>query len=70
MLGFASLPLLTAQFFPCVDCDQFTIEVDMAPRTALARTSEVVSRLDAALAGTPGIESVTWLVGRSAPAFY
>jgi multidrug efflux pump subunit AcrB len=69
-LGFASLPLLTAQFFPGVDRDQFTIEVDLAPGTALAATQGVVARLDAALAGTHGIESVTWVVGRSAPAFY
>jgi multidrug efflux pump subunit AcrB len=70
VLGFASLPLLTAQFFPGVDRDQFTIEVDMAPGTALNATREVVATLDAALAETPGIESVTWVLGRSAPAFY
>ncbi|MCU4653243.1 efflux RND transporter permease subunit [Roseibacterium sp. SDUM158016] len=70
VLGFASLPLLTAQFFPGVERDQFTIEVDMAPGTALARTETVVARLDAALAAMPEIESVTWVIGRSAPAFY
>jgi multidrug efflux pump subunit AcrB len=70
VLGFASLPLLTAQFFPGVDRDQFTIEVDLAPGTAMTATGEVVATLDAALAATPGIESVTWVTGRSAPAFY
>ena len=70
VLGFASLPLLTAQFFPGVERDQFTIEVDMAPGTALAATAGVVERLDRALAATDGIESVTWVIGRSAPAFY
>jgi multidrug efflux pump subunit AcrB len=70
VLGFASLPLLTAQFFPGVDRDQFTIEVDMAPGTALNATRGVVATLDRALAETPGIESVTWVLGRSAPAFY
>lgn len=70
VLGFASLPLLTAQFFPGVDRDQFTIEVDLAPGSAMTATREVVATLDAALAGTPGIESVTWVLGRSAPAFY
>jgi multidrug efflux pump subunit AcrB len=53
VLGFASLPLLTAQFFPGVDRDQFTIEVDLAPGTALNATREVVATLDAALAETP-----------------
>ncbi len=70
VLGFASMPLLTAQFFPGVDRDQFTIEVDMPPGTALARTQTVVDRLDSVLAGRDDIESVTWVVGRSAPAFY
>jgi multidrug efflux pump subunit AcrB len=70
VLGFASLPLLTAQFFPGVDRDQFTIEVDLAPGTAMTATGEVVATLDAVLAATPGIESVTWVTGRSAPAFY
>jgi multidrug efflux pump subunit AcrB len=46
VLGFASLPLLTAQFFPGVDRDQFTIEVDLAPGTALNATREVVATLD------------------------
>ncbi len=70
VLGFASLPLLTAQFFPGVDRDQFTIEVDLPPGTALRQTEEVVSRLDAKLATVPEIEAVTWVLGRSAPAFY
>jgi multidrug efflux pump subunit AcrB len=70
LLGFASLPLLTAQFFPGVDRDQFTIEVDMAPGTALRATEETVGRLDAELATMPEIESVTWVTGRSAPPFY
>jgi multidrug efflux pump subunit AcrB len=42
----------------------------MAPGTALNATREVVATLDRALAETPGIESVTWVLGRSAPAFY
>jgi len=70
VLGFASLPFLTAQFFPGVDRDQFTIEIDLAPGSALNATRGVVARLDRALAETRGIESVTWVLGRSAPAFY
>lgn len=70
VLGFASLPLLTAQFFPGVDRDQFTIEVDLPPGTALRQTEAVVGRLDAALADMTGIEGVTWVMGRSAPSFY
>ncbi|MXQ06825.1 MMPL family transporter [Alphaproteobacteria bacterium GH1-50] len=70
VMGFLSLPTLTAQFFPGVDRDQFHIEVDLAPGTGIERTEEVVARLDTALRGEKGIESVTWSVGRSAPAFY
>jgi multidrug efflux pump subunit AcrB len=70
VLGFLSLPMLTAQFFPGVDRDQFTIDVDLPPGTGIERTAGTVARLDAALAARPEIESVTWTVGRSAPAFY
>lgn len=70
ILGFLSLPLLTAQFFPGVDRDQFTVEVDLPPGTGIDRTRATVATLDAALRGTDGIASVTWSIGRSAPAFY
>ena len=70
VLGFASLPLLTAQFFPGVDRDQFHVEVDLAPGTGIEQTRGTVAALDDALRATPGIEAVTWTVGRSAPAFY
>jgi multidrug efflux pump subunit AcrB len=71
VLGFASLPLLTAQFFPGVDRDQFTIEVDLAPAPRHGRHAARWSRRWTRCAGRdPGIESVTWVIGRSAPAFY
>jgi multidrug efflux pump subunit AcrB len=70
VLGFASMPLLTAQFFPGVDRDQFTIEIDLPPGTALRQTQDVVARLDAVLAQAPEVENVAWVIGRSAPAFY
>ena len=69
-VGFASLPLLSPQFFPGVDRDQFHVEVDLPPGTAIARTREAVAALDAALAEEEEVESVTWTLGRSAPAFY
>ncbi len=37
VLGFLSLPLLTPQFFPGVDRDQFHIEVDLPPGTGMPR---------------------------------
>ncbi|MGB3554739.1 MAG: efflux RND transporter permease subunit [Jannaschia sp.] len=70
ILGFASLPLLTAQFFPGVDRDQFHIEVDLPSGAGMERTRATVAALDRTLRGRDGIESVTWTIGRSAPAFY
>uniref|UniRef100_UPI0025E73087 efflux RND transporter permease subunit n=1 Tax=Roseobacter sp. TaxID=1907202 RepID=UPI0025E73087 len=70
VLGFASLPLLTAQFFPGVDRDQFHIEVDMPPGTGIGRTQAAVTRLDAHLRTLDEVVAVSWTTGRSAPAFY
>jgi multidrug efflux pump subunit AcrB len=70
VLGFASLPLLTPQFFPGVDRDQFHIEVDLPPGAGIAETLRLVDEIDAALATEKGIADVAWVVGRSAPAFY
>lgn len=70
VMGFASFPTLTAQFFPGVDRDQFHIEVELQPGTALERTRLVVENIDQTLSDTPGIDSVVWVVGKSAPAFY
>ncbi|MEO9575036.1 MAG: efflux RND transporter permease subunit [Tateyamaria sp.] len=68
--GFAAMPTLTAQFFPGVDRDQFTIEVDLAPGTGIDDTQAVVDRLNQKLTAVDTIEQVMWVVGRSAPAFY
>lgn len=70
VLGFASLPLLTPQFFPGVDRDQFHIEVDLPPGADIAETLRLVDEIDAALATEKDIADVAWVVGRSAPAFY
>ncbi len=70
VIGFASMPTLTAQFFPGVDRDQFYIEVDMAPGTAIAATEKVVERIDRILRAEDGIEQVFWTVGTSGPGFY
>ena len=70
VLGFLSLPLLTAQFFPGVDRDQLTIDLDLRVGASLAQTRAVVERLDRELLDASEVRSVTWTVGRSAPAFY
>ncbi|MEO0359668.1 MAG: efflux RND transporter permease subunit, partial [Pseudomonadota bacterium] len=70
LLGFAAMPTLTAQFFPGVDRDQFHIEVDLRPGAAIAQTERVARRLDAILREAPEVAQATWVLGRSAPAFY
>ncbi|HMO71232.1 MAG TPA: efflux RND transporter permease subunit, partial [Paracoccaceae bacterium] len=68
--GLLSLPTLTEQFFPGVDRDQFTIDLDLRAGTPIAATREAALRLDAALRAAPETAQVTWVLGRSAPNFY
>lgn len=70
LLGFLATPYLTAQFFPGVDRDQFTIELDMRAGAPMAQTRLAVERIDAILRAAPGTRSVSWVLGRSAPAVY
>lgn len=70
VLGFASFPTLTAQFFPGVERDQFYLEIDMPPGTAISQTAEVAATVDEALRQEEGIKSVYWSIGKSGPAFY
>jgi multidrug efflux pump subunit AcrB len=70
VLGFASLPGLTPQFFPGVERDQFHIEMDLPAGTGIDETLRVVRAVDAVLAAEGDILDVAWVVGRSAPAFY
>ena len=68
--GFLSLQGLTPQFFPGVDRDQFHIEIDLPPGTALDQTLHTTREIDGRLAQEADIVDVAWVVGRSAPAFY
>ena len=70
VLGFAAFPTLTAQFFPGVERDQFYLEVEMPPGTAMSRTVETVQAMDAMLSASKGIDKVYWSIGQSGPAFY
>lgn len=70
VLGFASVPTLTAQFFPGVERDQFYLEVELANGTALEETRRVALGIDDVLRAEDDIRNVSWVMGRSAPAFY
>ncbi|MCF6446064.1 efflux RND transporter permease subunit [Nereida sp. MMG025] len=68
--GFLAFPTLTAQFFPGVDRDQFYLEVQMPPGTAIDETAETARAIDAQLLALEGVDQVYWSVGQSGPAFY
>ncbi|MGR3433786.1 MAG: efflux RND transporter permease subunit [Shimia sp.] len=70
VMGFASMGALTPQFFPGIDRDQFYVEVDMPPGTAIAETAAVARAIDERLRGDDRTRSVYWSIGRSGPAFY
>ena len=70
VMGFAAFPTLKAQFFPGVDRDQFYLEVQMPPSTALSETAATVQEMDQVLLSADGIAKVYWSVGQSGPAFY
>ena len=61
VIGFLSMPTLTAQFFPGVDRDQFHIEVELADGTAISETSATVLAIDRYLAARNGVEQVAWV---------
>ncbi|MEM9633280.1 MAG: efflux RND transporter permease subunit [Pseudomonadota bacterium] len=70
VIGFLSMPTLTAQFFPGVDRNQFHIEVELADGTAISETTETARAMDNYLSNVDGVEQVSWVIGKSAPAFY
>ncbi|MFK7868140.1 MAG: efflux RND transporter permease subunit [Roseobacter sp.] len=70
VLGFASFGTLTAQFFPGVERNQFYLEVEMPPGSAIEETLRVANKVDADLRAQDDITGVFWSVGKSGPAFY
>lgn len=70
VLGFVSFPNLTAQFFPGVERDQFYLEVDLPPGTAITQTAAIAREIDARLNAQGGVDLVYWSIGQSGPAFY
>ncbi|MEM8571735.1 MAG: efflux RND transporter permease subunit [Pseudomonadota bacterium] len=68
--GFLVLPTLTKQFFPGVDRNQFHIDVEMVPGSAIRSTDQTARAIDKVLQNEETVEAVSWVIGRSAPAFY
>lgn len=70
VIGFASFPALTAQFFPGVDRDQFYIQVKLPNGNGIVGTEALVVRMNQTIAKMDGIRDLSWVIGESAPAFY
>ncbi|MFK7861076.1 MAG: efflux RND transporter permease subunit [Granulosicoccus sp.] len=70
LMGFLSAGTLTAQFFPGVDRNQFHVEVELEQGSSLAKTHKTVQGIDTQLREATGITQVSWVIGKSAPAFY
>lgn len=70
VLGFAAFPLLSEQFFPPEERNQFHIELELPPQASIASTTETVRRVREIAISRPEIDRVDWFVGRSAAPFY
>jgi multidrug efflux pump subunit AcrB len=70
LTGFGAFSTLTPQFFPGVERNQFYIEVEMPPGTAIYETADVAGRIDAILEAAEGVDRAYWSIGKSGPAFY
>lgn len=70
LTGFLSLPTLVQQFFPGVERDQFYLEIELGQGSTIERTASLTDAIDELLRREDGIEQVSWVIGKSAPAFY
>ncbi|MFK8082103.1 MAG: efflux RND transporter permease subunit [Granulosicoccus sp.] len=70
LMGFLSAGTLTAQFFPGVDRNQFHVEVELEQGSPLATTYETAQAIDTQMRDDSDIAQVSWVIGKSAPAFY
>ena len=70
VVGFGAFPVLTAQFFPGVERDQFYVQLKLPDGTSLAASERLVEEADQILRTRDEIKAVTWVMGESAPSFY
>ncbi len=68
--GFIAFPMLTAQFFPGTDRDQFYVQVKLPDGRSIYDTQALVQRLDQKLRDEALVRRVDWTLGESPPAFY
>ncbi|MEM9136629.1 MAG: efflux RND transporter permease subunit, partial [Cyanobacteria bacterium P01_F01_bin.42] len=70
LLGFIAAGTLPEQFFPLLDRDQFQIEIEFAPQTAIAQTETKALAAKQAILSHENVADVHWFIGESAPTFY
>jgi multidrug efflux pump subunit AcrB len=70
IIGFGAFPTLKPQFFPGVDRNQFYIQVKLSDGAAISQTQAVARKVDAIARQEKTVRSISWVVGKSAPAFY
>ncbi|MEZ6131424.1 MAG: efflux RND transporter permease subunit [Planctomycetaceae bacterium] len=70
LFGFVQARLLPEQFFPPADRDQIAMEVELSSQASVHETLRATQQIRERLLRDPGIEEVTWWIGRSAPPFY
>ncbi|MEQ8997967.1 MAG: efflux RND transporter permease subunit [Coleofasciculus sp. B1-GNL1-01] len=70
LIGLITARTLDEQFFPLVDRDQFQIEVEFAPQTAIAHTQTQMLQAREIILAHTNVEDVHWFIGESAPKFY
>jgi multidrug efflux pump subunit AcrB len=70
LIGLITARTLDEQFFPLVDRDQFQIEVEFAPQTAIAQTQTQMLQAREIILAHSNVQDVHWFIGESAPKFY
>lgn len=70
IISILSFSTLTSQFFPGVERDQFHIQMKLNDGASIERTRALARSANDMIEDHPGITSVTWMVGESAPSFY
>ncbi|MBE9157538.1 efflux RND transporter permease subunit [Nodosilinea sp. LEGE 06152] len=70
LAGFIAAGTLTSQFFPQIDRDQFQIEIEFAPQTAIGQTRDRALQARQVILAHENVADVHWFVGESAPRVY
>lgn len=70
IIAILSFPTLTSQFFPGVERDQFHIQMKLGDSASIEQTRALARAANDMIEDHPGVTSVTWMIGESAPSFY